>query len=213
MMTTIYIERQKNPEISGFHKKFFKTIDDYLKNNINKITGKEIGYLYYDFWHELKEWRGTSASFTGYSEFLLLRSLMHTLEGEKWALIPNSNPTKPNDFESNKYLISQAKVIKFQGKNRAPDICLWNKDQNCPEIVVEIKININNGQTQINRIRDNFNLMRSAYPDVKALLIVYNRDGGYDKYSDQLNLKWWGTTLLEEDERSISQIYLNALSG
>ena len=66
------ISWNNNPK-KGRHSEVFQSLDKYLMDNIDNLTGKDITHLYFDFWNELKRWRSGSSGFTGYSEFLLFR--------------------------------------------------------------------------------------------------------------------------------------------
>ncbi len=70
---------QKSSEYNeGYH--VFDKIDQYLNFNYDKLTTRDISNLYYGVFDAQKHLRGSSGGFTGFSEFLIFRLLVYTLE-------------------------------------------------------------------------------------------------------------------------------------
>lgn len=196
---------------------FLRDIDSLLKNNIRDLTCNDLYEIYFDLFNELKQWRSTSANFTGYSELLIFRSLMHCT-GETFTphfrdpkkMIKADNQI-PVIFRSPSYEIAQNVSLNVNSKRKQPDISVKDRDGNVLAIV-QIKVVLTSGQKTVTNILNDFGLYKTAFPNVKCLLIIYD-PWNYSKgarlafANHKSNNPWFDYRLLENDPTLICQVF------
>lgn len=133
-----------------------REVDDFLRKHYKTISCADISAMYWKFWFDLKKIKSNSTNFVGYSEFLILRSLLHFLREEYFPnsrkecdSIPFSKADSPNNdlgyfaLGNNDLLVATECIPKeFRVdwlKNRRPDIILYKIKPN-PQIVAVIQI-------------------------------------------------------------------------
>ena len=100
-------------KIDEFTKKWFQDVDKLIRDNIDEIKCKDIRRIYFDLFRELKKWRSNSSGFTGYSEFLLFRCLLHNIKESFTALETGNINSYPIIFLN----LQIMKLVKEPDKN------------------------------------------------------------------------------------------------
>ena len=196
---------------------FLAQVDSFIKSNIRDLTCDDIHQTYYGFFDSLKRWRSTSANFTGYSELLILRSLLHCIgdDFKEQPRDPFRNVKDDNQipwiFRSSRYEIAQNVSLRINDKRKQPDI--YVKNQNGYVIaIIQIKVVLTSGRRTIENIFDDFEAYHNHFPNVKCLLIIYDKWNYSTRSKDMLidfkqHNSWFDFRLLEGDYTKICQVY------
>jgi len=146
---------------------FLLQIDNFLKENIHSLSCRDIHDIYYGLFDELKEYRGTSSGFTGFSEFLVLRFLLHTLGGFKSAEVTKDTKC----FIRGNLRIGQS-LLPQSGVNIRPDILIEEKQKAI--VAMEIKIYLSNGIQTANEALKRLKRLYNINPNnFRALLLIF----------------------------------------
>ena len=196
---------------------FLTEIDSFIKSNIRDLTCDDIYQIYFGFFNSLKRWRSTSANFTGYSELLILRSLLHCI-GDDFTAQPRDTPkNKKNDnqipwiFKSNNYEIAQNVSLRVNNRRKQPDIYVKNRNGKV-EAIIQIKVVLTSGRRTVDKILDDFLAYHNYYQNVKCLLIIYDK-WNYSTRSHEIlteykkDNSWFDFKLLEGKNTKICQVF------
>jgi len=171
---------------------FLEEIDKYIEKNLNNLTCDDICKVYFDFFKDLKEFKGNSNGFTGLSEYLLFRFLYHLLGGS----FSKTQTTRDlyEFFQPNSNIkIGQATRILVNTKRLYPDLAVW-KDQELIAIG-PIKIYLTKGTREIEEELKKLDHLQSHFGNLRALLIMFNRvpnAGKLAKYlEEESNRRQW----------------------
>lgn len=203
-------------KIGEFGETFFKAIDSYMEKKYEDMSCDEVYRSYADFVHFVKENRegkGSSSGFTGLSELLVLRFLIHLLG---------------NDFDSKQ--IADGEVYKFVSKNNGtvlthnakvkkskvrPDIVIYENEKGYedgnPFAVIEIKTYLTDSFETFYKAIGKIERIRSESKNLKAAII------NYDKLSEKGNVNqkiqdsvkqrnWLGYITLEENKKPLKEV-------
>jgi len=186
-------------------REWLNNIDKLIAENINKLTCNDIKEIYYfSLFRELKRWRSSSSLFTGFSEFLVFRSLYHTI-GEKFQVVETGDiATDPIIFISKNYEIGQNVKIKLDGEHKSPDI--YVKHNGKLVSTIQIKLVTNQGKKEITREVDTFKLFKKCYPDIRGLFIVFIKESFTEDKEQRLRGVGYQTVILEDNRTPISSI-------
>lgn len=196
---------------------FLRDIDSLIKNNIRDLTCNDLYEIYFDLFDELKQWRSTSANFTGYSELLILRSLIHCISETFTSHYRDPKKGKKSDnqipviFRSPSYEIAQNVSLRVNSRRKQPDIYVRDHDGNVLAII-QIKVVLTSGKKTVTNILNDFELYKAAFPNVKCLLIIYDK-WNYSKgtilvFADYKKINsWFDSKLLEDDDTKICQVF------
>lgn len=183
---------------------WLSNIDRHIAENLNKLTCNDIKEIYFSLFGELKRWRSSSSGFTGFSEFLVFRSLYHTI-GETFKAVETGDiSTSPIIFRSKNYEIGQNVKVKLDGVNKFPDIYVERNGRLIS--IIQIKIVTGGGEKQITREVETFKLFRKSYPDIKGLFIVLIKETFTEHKEQRLREAGYQTVILEDNETLISDI-------
>lgn len=185
---------------------FLKDIDDLIKENIESLTCHNIFEIYQDLFDKLKEFKGTSSGFTGFSEFLIFRSFIHVLGGKFTE--KKDNKTTTTAFIMDKYILEPGHRKKFANYTYEPDLLIMDKNNTILGLI-EIKIYPTDGVKTINKTVEKFTHIREEFKNAKALFIIFNYTEKQDKELERIeseNRDWFkyiilqGTNNLFKDE-------------
>jgi len=190
-------------KMDEFTKKWFQDVDKLIRDNIDEIKCKDIRRIYFDLFRELKKWRSNSSGFTGYSEFLLFRCLLHSIKEPFTALETGNINSYPIIFKSTKYEISQGTRQEFNGVRNYPDISV--KYNNKLISIAQIKISMAGGLKQLESEITKFSNMKQANPDLKGLFISYSKGAFGSKKQLELRKSGYQTVTLEDNEGKIKE--------
>jgi hypothetical protein len=193
---------------------FFKNIDDLIAANIESLTCNDIFEIYKGLFVKLKEYRGNSSGFTGYSEFLIFRLILNILGGN-FLIDQKELSSSTKTFINDKYKIQQGGPTIINGKKIFPDILI--KEINNPKVLkfIEIKVVLTNGKKTLDDTWErlaNINKYSNSY----TVLIIF----GISKNSRNINSqiekyaldKWFNCIKLEGNDKLFSNTvksYLN----
>lgn len=185
-------------------RKWFQDIDSLIQENIDTLTCNDVREIYFSLFGELKRWRSSSAGFTGFSEFLIFRSLLHSI-GEEFVECETGNiESKPIKFKSKNYELGQNVRIFFNGKNKFPDVYIMKNGE--LSSIIQIKIVMGAGKAQINGEVASFKQMKTAYPDLQGLFISYLKNSFTVEKRCRLQSVGYRTLVLQDNSDSIKEI-------
>jgi len=117
-------------------------INEFIAKYWQSLKCSDIAEMYFTFiFTDLKEIKGNSTQFTGFSEFLILRSLLHQLGAA-------AKPSKDEDdkryyFESKRFeglRVQADRKIPVNGGNVQPDITIYDSRSQDIKGVIEVKV-------------------------------------------------------------------------
>ncbi|RJO62541.1 MAG: hypothetical protein C4542_03375 [Dehalococcoidia bacterium] len=147
---------------------FLSNLDKFLAQNWKQLRCSDICNIYYQFCDELKMFRGTSTNFTGLSELLVFRFLIHQLGGSFKKQDINKDIA---EFTNSNLRIQQG--FKLPGMTFRPDITIWKLDKLIG--VIQIKAYLSNGFKTFKSEMDIFNRIQEVYPyQFGKLMLIYN---------------------------------------
>lgn len=190
-------------------REWLSNIDRHIAENISELTCNDIKEIYFSLFGELKRWRSSSSGFTGFSEFLVFRSLYHTI-GENFSAVKTGNiGTPPIIFRSENYEIGQNVKIQLDGKNKFPDI--YVKHDGKLISIIQIKIVTGGGEKQIAQEIETFKLFKKSYFDIRGFFIVLIKVNFTKDKEQRLRNIGYQTVILEDNKTPISSILSQAL--
>lgn len=192
-----------------FCREWLNNIDRHIAENKNKLTCNDIKEIYFSLFGELKRWRSSSSGFTGFSEFLVFRSLYHTI-GEIFNAVETGDiGTSPIIFRSENYEIGQNVKKKLDGENKFPDIYVKHNGKLIS--IIQIKIVTGGGGKQIAREVETFKLFKKSYPDIRGFFIVLIKSNFTRDKEQRLRKIGYRTVILEDNKTLISSILSMAI--
>ena len=150
---------------------FLQGIDRYIRVNINTLSCHDIWQIYYHLFFKLKVIRGNSSGFTGFSELLVFRFLLHLLNG-----FEAKERTKDTMYFLNESFAIYQSVRPLETdkkiSNMSPDILIMKANR--PVAAVEIKLYLPGGrQTAIEAFTRLGRLQESNPRDFCGLLLIF----------------------------------------
>jgi hypothetical protein len=189
---------------------FLEEIDKYIEKNLSNLTCDDIWKMYFEFFNDLKDFKGNSNGFTGLSEYLLFRSLYHLLGGS----FSKTQITRDlyEFFQPNSNIkIGQATRVLVNRKRLYPDLAVW-KDQELIAIG-PIKIYLTKGSREIEDELKKLDHLQSHFRNLQVLLIMFMTvpNGGKVAKSlkEESNRRHWFNYLFLQGN---SQLLTEALS-
>jgi hypothetical protein len=219
------MEKSSLEEGKKIGENFLTKLDEFLKKHQDDMTCNDLYELYYGggkngdknekgFFYKLKEFRGTSGGFTGFSELLIFRFLYNYLQEEvhcKLKCEGKTEDTKHFVSENPKIKLTQGLKIEHEELSCKPDIAVYHEDE--LKAVFEIKVYPPKGQKTIEAEEEKLTNIRSKFPSMWALLVVFRCPKG-GKAKDELSEteielkefarkhKWFGYIILEREENT-----------
>lgn len=146
--------------------RFLAEVDSYLKTGVKTLTCRDVHDMYFGLFEKLKDYRGTSTGFTGFSEFLVFRFLLNLLRGFR----PRDLTQDTKEFIRGTFRIGQS-VTPQSGLKIRPDI-LIEKDQTTIG-AVEIKVYV--GSQVVEEAVRCLERLRNTNPEnFCALLLIFH---------------------------------------
>jgi hypothetical protein len=102
-------------------------IDNYLEQNIKKLTIHDIHDIYAGLSVSQQPYRGTAGGFTGFSEFLIFRCLIHTLAQIGVKLRPNPDGRTTSFTDGHGLIVTQGILPQGSQEKMRPDILIQQK--------------------------------------------------------------------------------------
>jgi len=125
---------------------FLTDLDGFLHDNIDYLTCSDVHDIYSDFFRDLKDFKGNSSGFTGLSEYIIFRFILHLL-GSSFVKVKKTDELYEFASKDGIYRIGQNTPLKTSSKRYYPDIIVYKK--NLPILIIEIKIYLTNGITTL----------------------------------------------------------------
>jgi hypothetical protein len=159
--------------VSG--RDFLTTLDTCLEEKCLTLQCKTVFDTYYDLFDGLKDLKGNSNGFTGYSEILVFRILYHWLEEKKCVSfekksVPNS---KVYEFRCKNFEIGQSIPIVVNKKKRYPDIVVKQLGRVLAAAQIKIYVETDTLDKEIALFED----LHGTNRDFKGLLVIYDSIG------------------------------------
>ncbi len=211
---------------SDWNNASFKMIDSFLEEHCKSITCADVSAIYWKFWWDLKKIKSNSTNFVGYSEFLILRLLLHFLKKEYFAKISKElyskpNPDSPNSdlgyFELGENLIVATecipkifrKTLAEKTRKRKPDILIYKEK---PLKILAI-IQVKSFPPSAESVKNDLNFFKvintySAHKNVDGLILIFS------EFNKRSSLKWSDKRIcsLWDKEEPISEIFRQGLN-
>ncbi len=149
-------------------RRFLKDTDEYLAANWKSITCDDMANLYYRFFCDLKDYKGNANGFTGLSEYLLFRTLIHRFGGG-FERIPVTQDLF--EFQKGGLVLGQSTPVIIGGKKYYPDIVV-RVDEKLVAII-QVKVYLTNGRKEIDKEVETLHRIREKHPDVQCNLVIF----------------------------------------
>lgn len=201
---SLRIESEVAMEAHKICQKWLENMDDYVKNNLYRLTCDNVREAYFSLFGELKRWRSNSGGFTGFSEFLIFRSLYHTI-GERFEATETGDIGRdPIIFRSQNYEIGQNVRITLGDVKKFPDIYVKRNGELIS--IIQVKIVTGGGEHQIAEEVETFKLFKRFYPNIRGLFISLIKDTFTDQKNQKLKQIGYKTIVFEANNRLISEV-------
>lgn len=175
---------------------------------MSELTAYDIFTIYFDFFEDLKKFKGNSDGFMGLSEYLLFRYLYNYLGGSFKPVLLKSVYI----FESQEknYMIGQNIPLYIDSKTFKPDIIVYKDNE--PVLVIEIKIYLTNGMKSLERDINKLKHIHSQYNNATCLFICFCRisEKGkiYKFLMDEVKSNnWLNYLILEENKQNLKEFF------
>lgn len=213
----------KNNDMPNFGAELLERTDDYLGKSWRSLTCANIHAMYFGLFNSLKEYKGNSHGFTGYSEYLLFRFFYHQIK-EKFGDLngePANNSKYAMRFVSSRnrnFWISQGIPTKIGVKRQNPDIAIGRSNQLLG--VLQVKIypvhGIKTLSDEIKKIEE----LKNQHNELYAAIIIFNKMSDKQKVTVQGLLEgkdWLRVRTLDENHNFLREemndcLQLNRLS-
>jgi hypothetical protein len=163
-----------NPEASRIGTEFLQRVDDYLGSNLRILSGHDMWSFYWQFFNDLKCFKGNANGFTGLSEYLIFRFLYHLLGGSFGCeRVPASRDLFWfRSIADPALVIGQGTRLTIAGKRRHPDIALFHSDRLLA--VCSIKLWLTNGLRTAVEEFESLRKLKALHSEMRALLVVFS---------------------------------------
>lgn len=191
-------------------KKFLDDMDKFIANNYRTLKCNDISDIYSGFFNDLKEFRGTSSGFTGLSEFLIFRCLHHQLgsEFEKKPITKCLYEFSKGDIRICQCCPVAVGESTINERQINPDITIYHSGELIA--VIRIKVYLTKGIEEVTKEIDTLEKLKSRYPKLQALLIIFSglskKGKIFRELEEQKNIKdWFNFLILKENKEPLMQ--------
>ena len=128
--------------------------------------------MYFKFFDDLKEIKGNSTQFTGFSEFLILRSLLHQLG----AAGKRNKDEDKRCFKSKRFeglCVQTDRKIPVNGGNVQPDITIYDSRSQDIKGVIEVKV-CPQSKNALNLAIKQLDRIHKKHRSAKMLLLIFD---------------------------------------
>jgi len=211
------VKTMENKIAQDIIEDFLDGIEKYLRDNINTLSCYDIRQIYYHLFLKLKQYKGNSAGFTGFSELIIFRFLFHLLNGFEIKEYPNTKETRY--FLKEHFTIYQSvRPLKAEKSisNMMPDILIMKADK--PIAAIEIKIYLSGGKKTVIEAFNRLRLLYESNPDDfwgQLLIFTYHkpkRAQSKSIHTELISLQHknpWFNFLLLQNEKALFKDCLN----
>jgi len=185
-------------------RNFLEAVDRFLKDNYSTLGCKDVYDIYFQFSDDLKNFKGNSNGFTGFSEFLIFRILYHHFG----SLLEKEDKTKYLSWFSYKSIrIGQSIPVPIDNKKVLPDIVIYRSGKLVA--VVQIKIYPTKGREEIKKEIDLLRDLKRLNPELKALLLIYyvsTKGEAFKKLQREKEDKsWFDFVILKDNNEPLAE--------
>jgi len=189
---------------------FLLDLDEELRKQAKTIRCCDIYDAYMKMFNQLKEYRSNSSGFTGLSEFLIFRLLIHSIP-LTWIKRSISKDCISFISQDGELELSQGiSLSKFNitlKPNISPDIAVFVRKR--LDTVFQIKIYLPNGIHTFLDELNNFKKLKQLYPHLRAIFLMYHKlssKGSIKNELDELCLEnnWIEVISLQDNKRTFS---------
>lgn len=186
---------------------FLQGLDDYLAENLDDLRWSDVFEIYFDFYSDMKKYKGNSNGFTGLSEYIIFRYIYHLLGGS-FDSVQISRDLFEFQSSDDIYRLGQNTPIQVESRKYYPDIIIYRHD--VPVFVVEIKIYLTNGVQTLMGDINKLNKIHETFPTAKCLFINYTtipKNGKiYQRLLEETEFKeWLDFVILDKNEQNIKE--------
>jgi len=185
---------------------FLSNLDNFLAQNYAQLKCREIHDIYSKFWDDLKRFRGTATNFTGLSEFLVFRFLIHQLGG---SFVRTAVTKDTAEFAKGDLRLRQGLSTGLRSRLR-PDITVFKSGRLMA--VIQIKLFLVNGQKTFQEEISNLQSLRSiGSNDFLALLVIFD-DYGFPQSLHTVTIpQGFSWVLLKNNDNMLHRVLENSL--
>lgn len=200
--------------VSSIGRNFLERIDEFLLNNNQTLKCADVADIYFEFFKDLKDFKGNAHGFTGLSELLIFRFLYHLLDG---SFKPNWVTKHMAEFvsKSRGLRIGQSIRIAINGERYNPDIVVYQ--DGVLKAIFQIKVYLTRGRSEIVKEMKTLKKIKHARTKMKALLIIFgelSRKGKLfyelEKQRDE-NRNWFDFVILRGNNELLGKKLLRYL--
>ncbi|BAI81691.1 hypothetical protein DEFDS_P067 (plasmid) [Deferribacter desulfuricans SSM1] len=195
----------------NLYANFLQKIDNLIQDNLDNITSNTINHLYYLQFNLLKNFKGNSSGFTGLSEFLIVRFIIHYITkkyNQNFKLLPITKDIKYWQSQNFKINVQQTiklpKPVKVGNKKQnkiQPDIII--KKENKIISYIEIKIYLKDFKILEDLIKKYEVLLENNKNNYKLLFILFNGNDNIMEKLDKYKLQntWFNYIVLNKSNK------------
>lgn len=195
---------------------FLEAVDFYIRDHLQKLTCSEIYKLYFNFFSELKNFKGNANGFTGLSEFIIFRAIYHLLGGS--FKIENAEGSADiYEFRSKtdkSIRIGQSTPIRIDNKKLYPDVVVYKNNDLIA--AAQIKIYVTGGIKEVSAEIEKLKMLRAKFTNMHAFFIVFSLSEKGKIASDlkryQDNETWFRFVILNENESNFAAVLEEGLN-
>lgn len=157
-------------------------IDKFIAKNWQSLKCSDIAEMYFKFFDDLKEIKGNSTQFTGFSEFLILRSLLHQLD----AAGKRNKDEDKRCFKSKHpegLFVETDLQIQVNGGSVRPDITIYDSKSKDIKGIIEVKIclqykkNSKDTPATLQTAKRKLKKVYDKHKSAKMLLLIFDEEG------------------------------------
>lgn len=200
---------------STIGRNFLEDMDKFILHKYQILKCKDVAKIYFDFFLDLKDFRGNSAGFTGLSEFLIFRFLYHLLGGSFKRNWINKDSVEFVSRTNGGFRLRQSLPLDVNGKKYRPDVAVFQGD--LLKGVVQIKVYLTLGRSEILKEMKILKEIKHANPKMKAVLIIFAKLPSKGKELAELqkqrdkNYGWFDYVILRGNNELLGKSLLKCL--
>jgi hypothetical protein len=196
---------------------FLQGIDKYIRENINTLSCHDIWKIYYHLFFKLKEIKGTSSGFTGFSELLIFRFMFHLLNG--FEVKKYTNDTR---YFLNKPFTMYQSVRPLKTDmdiDISPDILITKANK--PVAAIEIKLYLPGGKQTVTEAFNRLDRLQELNPSGffgQLLIFTYKKPKRVNNksiYAELVLLQernpWFSFLILRNEKALLKDCLYNSL--
>lgn len=187
-------ELRLTPQIENIVDDFLSETNKYIKKNLKSISCSELYLMYKTLSKALKKYRGNSSNFTGYSEYIIFRSILHSIGGG-FEPIKQQGASTYEFFNKDKNLIISGGI---KDSKLRPDVVIRKGDKILH--VTEIKLYPTSGSKTIKETFNKLHGIHNEHKSITGMIIVFSDKGKELLHNYEIKNRWFNYISLRNNE-------------